>query len=89
MKLKNCLEIGHDCGLETVKEAIFNVELHRGNFFSYENMNEELCELYNDVYASHQKAIEYCEKLMEMYDKNIDIDDTMIAHLIEILKGRE
>lgn len=35
------------------------------------------------------KAIEYCEKLMEMYDRNIDIDDMMIAHLIEILKGRE
>lgn len=35
------------------------------------------------------KAIEYCEQLMEMYDRNIDIDDVMIAHMIEILKGRE
>lgn len=35
------------------------------------------------------KAIKYCEQLMEMYDQNIDIDDMMIAHLIEILKGRE
>lgn len=89
MKLKDCLEIAHDCELKTIKEAIFNVELHSINLFTYENIREELHELYDDVYASHQKAIEYCEKLMEMYDKNIDIDDMMIAHLIEILKGRE
>ncbi len=36
-----------------------------------------------------ERAIEYCEQLMEMYDRNIDIDDVMIAHMIEILKGRE
>lgn len=32
------------------------------------------------------KAIEYCEKLIEKYDNNRDID---ISLLIEILKGRE
>ena len=36
-----------------------------------------------------ERAIEYCEQLREMYDRNIDIDDVMIAHMIEILKGRE
>lgn len=35
------------------------------------------------------KAIAYCEELIEIYDRNIDIDDIMISHLIEILKGRE
>lgn len=89
MKLKDCLELGYDCGLETVREAVYNVELHGGSIFSYAKVNEELHELYLDIYASHQKAIEYCEQLMEMYDMNIDIDDTMVAHMIEILKGRE
>jgi hypothetical protein len=35
------------------------------------------------------KAIEYCEKLIEKYDNNRDIDDIDISLLIEILKGRE
>lgn len=34
MKLKNCLEIGYNCGLETVSEAVYNVELHRGDISS-------------------------------------------------------
>lgn len=89
MKLKDCLEIGYDCGLKTVEEAVYNIELHANNILSYAKVNEELRELYLDIYESHQKAIEYCEQLMEMYDMNIDIDDTMVAHVIEILKGRE
>lgn len=36
-----------------------------------------------------EKAIEYCEKLIEKYDNNRDIDDIDISLLIEILKGRE
>ena len=35
------------------------------------------------------KAIEYCEKLLENYDDGGDIDDIEVAHIIEILKGRE
>lgn len=89
MKLKDCLEFGYDCGLKTVSEAVYNVELHCGSIFSYAKVNEELHELYLDIYASHQKAIEYCEHLIKIYDMNIDIDDTMISHVLEILKGRE
>lgn len=89
MKLKDCLEIGYNCGLETVSEAVYNVELHRGNIFSYDKMNEELHELYLDIYTSHQKAIEYCEKLIEKMDDNGEIDDIDICNIINILKGRE
>ena len=35
------------------------------------------------------KAIEFCEALYDKYDGNEEIDDIDIAHLIEILKGRE
>ena len=34
-----------------------------------------------------EKAIEYCEKLIEKYDNNTDITDIDICWLIEILKG--
>lgn len=36
-----------------------------------------------------EKAIKFCEALYDKYDNNEDIDDIDIAHLIEILKGRE
>lgn len=36
-----------------------------------------------------EKAILKCEALMDLYDKNKDIDDIDICHIIEILKGRE
>ena len=34
-------------------------------------------------------AIEYCEKLIEKWDNNREIDDIDICNIIEILKGRE
>lgn len=36
-----------------------------------------------------EKAIIECERLIDKYDRNIDIDDIDICHIIEILKGRE
>ena len=35
------------------------------------------------------KAIEYCEKLIEKWDNNREIDDIDICNIIEILKGKE
>ena len=35
------------------------------------------------------KAIEYCERLIEKWDNNREIDDIDICNIIEILKGRE
>lgn len=36
-----------------------------------------------------EKALAYCDTLLELYDKNIEISDLEICHIIEILKGRE
>lgn len=36
-----------------------------------------------------EKAIEYCEKLIDKWDNNHNITDIDICHLIQILKGRE
>lgn len=36
-----------------------------------------------------EKAIKYCNELIEKYDDNQDINDIDISYLIEILKGRE
>lgn len=35
-----------------------------------------------------EKAIAYCERLIDKYDDGEDIDDIDISHVIEILKGR-
>jgi hypothetical protein len=39
--------------------------------------------------ARINKAIEYCEEVLENYDNGGNIDDIDVAHIIEILKGRE
>ena len=48
MKLKDALEIGHDCGLSTVREAIDNIEIHGLSLFPYDEMAKELGELYKE-----------------------------------------
>ncbi len=48
MKLKDTLEVGQDCGLGTVREAIDNIEIHGLSLFSYEDMAKELGELYKE-----------------------------------------
>lgn len=49
MKLKECLEIGKECGLTTLNEALMNIEIHATNVFSYSEMSNELNELYESV----------------------------------------
>ena len=48
MKLKRAIKIGKDCGLETIGEAICNIELHATNIFDFDKIQEEIKELYND-----------------------------------------
>jgi hypothetical protein len=55
MTLKTCLEIGEDCGLETLGESIFNVDFHAMMIFEYDKINQELTQLYDeadDLYSS-------------------------------------
>lgn len=49
MKVKEACEIAEDCGLETIREAIFNIELHAISLFSYDVLNKELSELHEDA----------------------------------------
>jgi hypothetical protein len=48
MTLKNACEIAESCGLETIGEAVFNIELHALNVFSYAEMDAEMKELRNE-----------------------------------------
>lgn len=49
MKLKTALEIGIDCGLETARECIRNVDFHAFSLFEHSEVNQELNELYTDA----------------------------------------
>lgn len=42
-----------------------------------------------DATDDRERAIKYCERLIEKYDRNREINDMDICHIIEILKGRE
>ncbi|MFH0334709.1 hypothetical protein [Clostridium perfringens] len=48
MKLKRAIKIGKDCGLETIGEAICNIELHASSIFDFDEIQEEIKELHND-----------------------------------------
>ena len=63
MKLKDALEIGKECGLTTVSEAIYNIRLHAMNIFLYgEEQKEyhELCEEYRNSGFDLEDNIEDC-----------------------------
>lgn len=49
MKLKEALEIGIDCGLETARECIRNIDIHAGMFFSWDMIPQELDDLYTEA----------------------------------------
>lgn len=52
MKLKIACEIGKECELFTLEEAIRNIELHANQIFNYDELNKELFELekeYNEI----------------------------------------
>jgi len=45
MKLEDALELGIDCSLETIGEAIENVKIHSCSLFIWDKINQEFCEL--------------------------------------------
>ena len=49
MRLFTCLDLANACGLETVDEAIYNVELHAMSIFVYDKIDEEISEIYQEV----------------------------------------
>lgn len=52
MKLKSALEIGKECGLTTVSEAIVNINMHAMSMFAYDEMSSEYNELVKDFRES-------------------------------------
>ena len=45
MKLKECLELGKECGLTTWEDCYVNVDLHAMCIFKYDEINKEILEL--------------------------------------------
>lgn len=50
MKLKECMELGKDCGLQSIDECYLNIEIHALSLFQYEYINKELSELQKDIF---------------------------------------
>ena len=51
MKLKECLELGKECGLTTWEDCYVNVDLHAMCIFKYDEINKEILELQKDMFA--------------------------------------
>ncbi len=49
MKLKEACELAFTCGLNTVDEAVANVDHLATRIFEWKNMNKELAELYKEA----------------------------------------
>lgn len=45
MKIFDAIKLANDCGLETLGEAVYNVEIHANQLFSYSDLPKELNEL--------------------------------------------
>lgn len=45
MKIFEAIELANDCGLETLGEAVYNVEIHANQLFSNSDLQKELDEL--------------------------------------------
>ena len=66
MQLKEALDISLEIGLSTVNEAIDFIEIHACNFFVYEEVEDELQELYETferVGCSFEDTIEAALRL--------------------------
>jgi hypothetical protein len=56
MRLKNCLEIGLDCSMETIGESVFNIDMHSIQLFEYSKINQELTELFKEADDLYSKT---------------------------------
>jgi hypothetical protein len=52
MLLKDACDIAEECGLETIGEAIMNIQIHALSIFNYNEEKKELNELYDDFKTS-------------------------------------
>lgn len=63
MKLKKAIKIGKDCELDFVGDAILNIRNHAMSIFSYDEIQEELEELYKDFEKSGLKLTDSIENI--------------------------
>lgn len=59
MTLETCMEIGKECGLNTIEEWYDNIVFHAISIFSYEDITVELLELQKDIFYHHPD--EFCK----------------------------
>lgn len=65
MKLKNACDIAVGCSLETIEEAIRNIEIHAPSLFGWSEINYELKELMADAqdYKGNEKIVDIFPEL--------------------------
>lgn len=68
MKLKECMEIGKECGLYSIKECYENIILHSLSLFKYDDISKEIKELQMDL--SYALACLYMG-MTEEYDRSL------------------
>lgn len=49
MKLKECMELGKECGLYSIEECYDNIILHRQSLFEHNDILKEIEELQKDI----------------------------------------
>lgn len=69
MKLREACDIGYACGLETVDEAVLNIEIHASNIFSYADAASEIYELMEEV----KPYIDTDTKILSLYPEFADM----------------
>lgn len=63
MKLDECIKIGKECGMTTLGEAYDNISFHSTMLFKYEDIENELQELRNEIGKKYN---------LKIIDTNID-----------------
>lgn len=56
MKLKQCIKIAEACGIQTLGNAISSIDRHGISIFGYDNVMDELRELYEECNALYKKG---------------------------------
>jgi hypothetical protein len=75
MKLEEALRTGAVCGLETVEEALANIYIHSPSLFKYEEIKQELEELYQealDTYGESWRTVKIPQELIEEENRKMD-----------------
>lgn len=74
MTLKDACGFGIACGLNTVGESVFNIDIHSISIFSYDEISKELNELYSE-FNPEEKDLPILEKFPELALKEDQYED--------------